>query len=223
MSERLDFKAYPGFDPNEVRKLFENRGWYTRIISPEEAGLVKADLGAAVECIDGRFGDRLEKKKNGPKLPGGINAIMALHTRGDSAGFNEAVRILKEEGFNSGTHVDCGFYAKWKAGELKAARYPLVVPNTTINTLGRVGVWLERHMRLCDGKHFHIEGQHKEQGVIFNPYEELTVEARSDRFSCDHWLMKRFLNGKGREAKHLLAETVELLKPDAKKLEIVVV
>ena len=77
-------------------------------------------------------------------------------------------------------------------------------------------------MRDLGGKHFKLNGNHKEEATRLNPFRDYT-EALADglRFRIDDWFMadlgipdeRRFFK---------IAEAIEKLKPDAAKLEIIV-
>lgn len=84
----------------------------------------------------------------------------------------------------------------------------------------KVSPWIKSKNKLWGGKHFHLPGDHAEEGMIFNPFIGYTSAARVDRFGYDHWLMQ-LLGIRGKRAASLVAETVEQLSPH-KKIEILV-
>lgn len=202
----IELKTHPSYRPEKVAVFFEERGWKTQFVEACSVDLVVAEPGAATECIDGRFGEREKIKKHGPKIPGGINAVAALKTGGNSVGFNSAAAEVIGLGFRAGTHKHCGFFDLWESGDLSAVRYALELPERYVDRAR----WVTLKARHWGGKHFHLPGQHEEKGLIFNPFLGSTVMARSDKFSYDHWFMQ-LLNVPSRRTMLLVAETVEKL------------
>lgn len=139
------------------------------------ADLVIAEPGAALECIDGRFGRREKIKKHGPKIPGGIHAVAALKTGGDMVGFNSAASEISKLGFRAGTHEHCGLFELWREGKLTAVNHALRLPEICTNNFGNdASQWFGSKSRFWGGKHFHLPGLHEEEAVIFNPQINLT-------------------------------------------------
>lgn len=219
-------ETYVGFNPNKIADYFTARGWPVTTIPLSEITLAKVSKGAALECGDGRF-DQLDKRgANGVRVFGGINAIMAIHTGGDEVGLQRAAYLIKKFGVNPGTHSaeegGCGYADLWIAGKLKSAVYPYGLgEDIEIGGL-RIGQWLINKMEALGGKHFRLNGNHMEEGVRLNPYRGYTEIANDGlRFRIDDWFMAdlgipdgvRFFK---------IAEAVEMLKPEAAKLEIIV-
>lgn len=221
----MKYETYIGFNPEKVADYFAKRGWKINTLSREEVNLVKVTKGAALECGDGRF-DTLEGRESyGARVFGGVNAVMALHTGGGEIGLYRATELIKKFGATPGTHSaehgGCGFVDLWMAGKLTSAPYKY-----RLDRIGRggikLGLWLENLMEGNGGKHFRLNGGHIEQAVRLNPFRGFTEQADDGlRFRVDDWFLAglgitdsvRFLN---------IAETVEQLKPDARKIEIIV-
>lgn len=215
-------EVYTGFDPEEIDKHFQDRGWQPATFIPkEETRLVRVPKDAPVECGDGRFDHLEDRTTHGVRILGGVNSIMALLTGGDEIGLQRAIDLLDKKKVKPGTHHDCGYATLWMAGRLDSARYPYKLHR--IDRGGSTwGDWLTNVMRNSGGKHYMLNGNHKEEGVRLNPFRGYT-EAVYDgsRFRIDDWFMAdlgipdfvRFFK---------IAEVVEKLKPDAAKLEIIV-
>lgn len=215
----LEFKTYPGYNPDQVAGFFEGRGWNVEFVGASHAGLVTAESGAALECIDGRFGKRENIKKHGPKIPGGIHAVAALKTGGDMIGFNSAASEIANLGFRAGTHEHCGLFKLWSENKLTAVKHSLALPEIcTRNFGGDLSRWFDLNSRFWGGKNFRVPDPHEEEAVTFNPHSNLTTLARKDRFSYDHWFMQ-LLGISGSKAMYLLAETVEQIC-NHRKIEI---
>ncbi len=236
----MRYEVYTGFNPDKIANYFTDRKWSVITIPVSEVKLVKITKGAALECGDGRF-DQLEDRDlvaedqreegashhvRGIRVLGGINAIMAMLTGGDEVGLQRATEILKRFGIAPGTHSadhgGCGYADLWIQGMLESAVYPYEL-HETMNRGGlRIGHALTQLMGSLGGKHYRLNGNHKEEGVRVNSFRK-TTEAAYDgsRFRIDDWFMAdlgipdlvRFFK---------IAETVEKLKPSATKLEIIV-
>lgn len=214
MAELL--KTHPYYRPAEVEAFFGERGWGVEFVKVSNVDLVEAEEGLAVECIDGRFGKLQQKKKHGPKLPGGSYSVAALKTGGNIVGFNEAASLLKKLGYRAGTHELCGFFELWMQGGLTAVQHKLELPRGVDHKN-----WVIRKHKQWEGVHFGISEKHEkheEEALIFNPFLGFTPQARKDRFGYDHGLMQ-LLGIHGRRGMHLVAETVEKLSPH-RKVEI---
>jgi len=228
MATKLE--TYTGFSISRTAEYFAKRGWSVKPISVEEVNLIKVAKGSALECGDGRF-DKLEDRKvvegeavHGVRVFGGVNAIMALLTGGDEVGLLGATDLLRRFGLTPGTHSaeegGCGYADLWIAGELESALYPYELQQANRGGL-RLGLWLPSILRDLGGKHFRLNGNHKEEGVRLNPFRGYTEVADDGlRFRIDDWFMAdlgipdnvRFFK---------ILETVTKLKPDATKLEII--
>lgn len=229
---RTEYKTHPSYSPQEVHEFFEDRGWPVKLITKSEVDLTIVAKDAALECGDGRFDNCPGKDINGPRVLGGINAVAAMVTGGTYEGYFKATQLVKEMGYNPGTHSDegegndgegCGFYLLWLKGKLKSAKYPYEIKTEDITRSGiNLGDWLRVNMRLLGGKHFRLNGQHVEEGVRLNPFIGLTEVAQDcKRFRIDDWFLAQL--GVTPEQRYLkIAETVEQLKPDAKKMEIII-
>lgn len=217
-------EVHIGFNPVATAEYFANRGWPVVFIPESEVSLVRVTRGAALECGDGRFDQLTERKAYGIRVFGGINAVMANHTGGNEVGLKRAISLIRRAGYGAtpGTHSaqdgGCGYADLWIAGELESARYPyeFILPNTD------QGQWLNALMRGHNGKHFRLNGNHVEGGIRLNPFVGWTELANDgSRFRIDDWFMARIgIPDHVRFFK--IAETVEKLKEDAKKLEIIV-
>lgn len=215
-------KTYIGFNPDKIRSYFEGRNWSVETLHQDEVKLVPVTPGAALECGDGRFDQLDDRKANGVRIFGGVNAIMALLTGGDEVGLQRAVDLIErfdaKPGTHSADHGGCGYADLWIAGELDSAKYRYEMQER----LKDGGTSLRSLMKEHDGKHFRLNGNHKEEGVRLNPFNLLTEDANDGlRFRIDDWFMAglgipddvRFFK---------IAETVEKLKPDATGLEIII-
>ncbi len=220
-------EVYTGFNSDKMIGYFQKRGWPVVVIPKQSVSLERVTNGAALECGDGRFDQLDERSAYGVRVFGGINAIMAIHTGGDEIGLERATDIIKRRfGLNPGTHSaehgGCGYADLWIAGELKSAVYPYELHELVGTGSGRLGYGLRSKMRELGGKHFRLNGNHAEQGVRINPFRDFT-EAADDglRFRVDDWFMAD-LGIPDNMRWFKIAEATEKLKPDAKKLEIIV-
>lgn len=222
---KMRYETYIGFNPDKIADYFSARKWPVIMFLRQNTTLVEVTKGAALECGDGRF-DQLEgRKAYGVRVFGGINAIMAIHTGGDEIGLQRATELIEKFGVTPGTHSaeygGCGYADLWIAGELKSAKYPYRLGEEIEKGGLRIGQWLAHRMRLCGGKHFRLNGNHMEEAVRLNPFRGLTEAANNGlEFRVDDWFMADL--GIPDEVRWFkIAEAVEKLKPDAKKLEII--
>ncbi len=219
-------ETYIGFDPNKIADYFTARGWPVTTIPLTEVTLVKISKGAALECGDGRFDQLVERGAHGVRVFGGINTIMAIHTGGDEVGFQRAADLIKKFGVTPGTHSadheGCGYADLWIAGKLKSAIYPYEFGGDAERGGLRIGQWLKNKMEDLGGRHFRLNGNHMEEGVRLNPFRGYTERANDGlRFRVDDWFMAD-LGIPDRARFFKIAEAVEMLKPEAAKLEIIV-
>lgn len=217
--------THPAFKYGKTVDFFESRGWQVECVNKNNHDLVTPKKGAALECIDGRHANRRAVEVvefEGPKLPGGIDAVAALKTGGCIIGFNEAARAVAQLGYRPGTHKRCAFFELWEKGKLLAVNYKLALPELSFpGCVDHLGHWIELRQRFWGGKHFHLPGKHEEEKLIFNPLVEVTPVSRKDYFSYDHWVMEA-LGVSEEQAMHLVAETIEQLNPKAKRVEILI-
>lgn len=218
-------ETYTGFNPEKTAEYFHRRHWPIGFLSVSKVELVKVDKGAALECGDGRFDQLEDRRAHGVRVFGGINAIMALLTGGDYVGLQRATELIKVKydlrpGTHSADHGGCGYADLWMDNQLRSARYPYKLSGIVDqNSAGR---WLRKEMRKLGGRHFRLNGNHEEQGVRLNPFNGYTENATDgSRFRVDDWFMAGL--GIPDEVRFFkIAESVEKLKPDAAKLEIIV-
>lgn len=221
-----NYEAYTGFNPDKTAKFFETRGWPVNTIQRQELRLVRVTPGAPVECGDGRFDQLEDRKTHGVRILGGINVVMAMLTGGDEVGLQRAAELLIKNGATPGTHSaevgGCGYADLWMANRLESARYPYQLHGVLNKEGRRWGECLEDIMGDFGGRHYRLNGNHKEEGVRLNPFKGYTEVAKDgSRFRMDDW----FMVGLGitdwlRWFK--IAEVVEKLKPEAAKLEIII-
>ncbi len=208
MRRATELQVYQGFDPYRVADQFNQSGLRPEIVKVSNMGLIVPDSGAAVECFDGRFGELADRKKHGPKLPGGYNCIPALKTGGDVIGFNVGARQLTELGYRPGTHKRCAFFELWLEQALESATHPLKLPIQYFEACGyNLGRWIQLRNKGWGGKHFTLSGEHAEKDAIFNPFIDTTTEAQVDQFGGDMWVLK-LLGIPERRAIPMFAETV---------------
>lgn len=218
-------ETYTGFNPDKIADYFSKRKWPVTTIPRQEINLVEVKRGAALECGDGRF-DQLEgRKAHGIRILGGINAVMALHTGGDEDGLERAMDLIKKFGATPGTHSaeegGCGYADLWIEGELDSAIHPYELGEVDKGGL-KIGQWLATRMKGLGGKHFRLNGNHMEEAVRLNPFEGYTEDADDGlRFRVDDWFMAG-LGLRDHIRFYKIAETVEKLKPEATKLEIII-
>ena len=221
----MRYEVYTGFNPDKIEEYFSGRGWSVKTFPRQETSLVKVKKGAALECGDGRFDYLEEREVHGVRVLGGINAVMALVTGGDEIGLIRATQLIKKFGSTPGTHSadhgGCGYADLWINGQLESVRFPYELDGIDKGGL-RMGQWLKALMKNLGGKHFRLNGNHMEEAVRLNPFRGFTEDANDGlRFRVDDWYLAdlgvpdpvRFSN---------IAETVEKLKPEAARLEIIV-
>ncbi|GEM_PF-3807500 len=236
----MKLEVYTGFNPEKIAHYFVGRKWPVTTIPVQEVKLVRITKGAPLECGDGRFDgfqdrdliaeDQREEGGShhvrGVRVLGGINAMMAMLTGGDEVGLQRATDILIRFGMAPGMHSaekgGCGYADLWIQGLLESALYPYKL-HASMNKGGlRLGQSLAEVMNSLGGKHYRLNGNHKEQGVRLNPFRRYTESAHDgSRFRIDDWFMAD-LGIPDRVRFFKIAETVEKLKPDAAKLEIIV-
>lgn len=230
MATKLE--TYTGFNLSDMSSYFADRAWPVNIIRIGQTNLVRVKRGAALECGDGRF-DKLEtrsvvdgKEIHGVRVFGGINVVMALHTGGDEVGLQRATELIKKFGATPGTHSaeegGCGYAELWMKGELRSARFPYELHDHVKKGGLRLGTRLADMMHSLGGRHFRLNGNHEEEAVRINPFKGYT-EAVNDglRFRVDDWFMAQIgIPDHVRWFK--IAESVEKLKPDATRLEIII-
>ncbi len=224
MSRRLE--VFTGFNPISTTKYFEQHGWDVRPVYDSDIKLVKVQRNSALECGDGRFDDYPDREMYGPRVFGGINAVQALITGGDVIGLLRATELVAKFGFTPGTHSaehgGCGYFDLWKEGKLDHANYNYVAPQEEeIKGFKRFGSWLELTLKLYHGKHFRLNGDHQEQAVRLNPFKGYTdISGNGSRFKVDDWFLAD-LGVPDHKRFHKIRETVEKLRPEAAKLEII--
>lgn len=222
-------ETVPGFDPYRLAKRFEKRGWRVEFVAASNVDLISVTPNAATECGDGRFDlYRRESGIYGARLFGGVNAIAAFRTGGDYQGFYKAARLLEACGCAPGTHgaahygPGCGMFELWKNGQLESVVYPFAIPLERIAKEIQPSQWIKAKMRELGGKHMTLQGLHEEQGLRWNPFIGMTERAEvGDRFRVDDYVLAAAKVPEFRRA-WFKAEIVEKLKPDAKKVEIIV-
>lgn len=220
----MRYEVYTGFNPDKMIAYFDTRRWPVETIQRGNVNLVAVTRGAALECGDGRFDQLKNREAYGVRILGGVNAIMAMHTGGNTVGLLRATELLKRFGATPGTHSadegGCGYADLWMAGKLESA----VHPYEFVQERGglKLGAWLKSRMELNGGKHFILNGNHLEEAVRLNPFRRLTEVANDGRrFRIDDWFMADM--GFPDELRWFkIAETVEQLKPEAARLEIIV-
>lgn len=234
-------ETYEGFNPDKMTEYFMGRGWPVETIPIGQVKLAKVTKNAPLECGDGRFDqleDRsvtsedqlwqegLEPKVRGVRILGGVNAIMAILTGGNEVGLQRATELLQRFNVAPGTHSadngGCGFVDLWIQGELKSAVYPYELYEVMDRGGLKLGKRLREVMRGLGGRHYRLNGNHKEQGVRVNPFVEYTEDAYDgSRFRIDDWFMLKLgVSDSVRWFK--VAETIEKLKPEAARLEIII-
>lgn len=221
-----DLETYIGFNAEKAMEYFADRGWPVTEIPSGETTLVVVTPGAALECGDGRFDQLVRRKAHGIRVFGGINAIMAILTGGDEDGLKRATYLISKYDATPGTHSadegGCGYADLWIAGELESAIYPYELQDRMERGGERIGHNLQTSMKDLGGKHFRLNGNHKEEGLRVNPFRGLTEIANDGlRFRVDDWFMAD-LGVPDRVRWFKIAETVEKLKPEAAKLEIII-
>ncbi len=224
----MNLEVYTGFSPDKIGDYFNGkRGWPVTTLPKTSVELVRVKNGAPLECGDGRF-DQLEDRESqgyGVRILGGVNAIMAILTGGDEVGLDRATELLKHFGAAPGTHSadegGCGYADLWMEGKLKSAIYPYELSGVDRGGL-RIGNWLKATMEQLEGRHYRLNGNHQELGVRLNPFRNYTEAARDGlKFRIDDWFMAG-LGVPDNVRFFKIAETIELLKPEAAKLEIIV-
>ncbi len=223
----IELAPYQNFNIKELEDFFVPRGWKVDLVKASNYDLVQADQGAALECIDGRYANLERRKKNGPKIPGALNAIAALKTGGDMPGFYLAARLAQTHGFNPGTHgavhegPGCGYHSLWENEALTSSMHRYTLPMG--QSQGRsCAEYLKRMIKVWGGKHFRLPVVHEEEALVLNPHMGTTVIAMRDRFIYDKWLMRKMGIGPMRSAL-IVAETIENLAPHLpKRVEIII-
>ncbi len=199
----IELDTHSNFGPHQILAFFDNRGWNGRLIKASSEELVAVDNGAAVECIDGRYG-RIVRKMNGPKVPGAGLGVALSKRGGDLNALSLTADDLKAVGFNIGTHSSCGFAQEEKG--LRSLNYHL--------DLEGCGEDMEelfaRVAKELGGKHFILTGEHAEKRLVMNPFLGTTLVPAEDRFAGDPWLLVG-LGINPRRALLIYAETVEAL------------
>lgn len=224
----LKLESYSGYNQGVVASHFFELGWKVKIISVNDVHLIAVHKGAAIECSDGRFDSELLKRKmRGPRIFGSINAIMSLITGGGEDGLEAASRLVSKFGLTPGTHSadhgGCGYFDLWKNGRLKSANYPYKPDHEELAKQRgcKLGHLLAERVRALGGYHFRLNGEHCEEAVRYNHFRNTTdISGNCRRFIVDDWVLadlgipveKRLL---------LIAECVEQLRPEAKRLEII--
>lgn len=222
----MKYEVYTGFNPEKVAEYFSRRNWPVDTLPRKKTTLVRVGRGAALECGDGRFDTLEDRTTRGPRVFGGINAVMALITGGNEIGLIKAKELIRKYGVTPGTHSGdhsgCGYADLWIAGKLQHAIYPYQLENDVDRGGLRLGRWLTDLMETLGGKHFRLNGNHKEEAVRLNPFRRLTEAAYDgSRFRVDDWFLADL--GIPDEVRWFkIAEVVEKLKPEAARLEIIV-
>lgn len=225
-----ELQTYQGFDPYKIEHHFAQRGWETKLVKASNVDLVLVDPEAAAECGDGRFDLLKNRKKFGPRIFGGVNAIAALKTGGDLNGLRLAAQELKRINLRAGTHgavhkgEGCGLFGLWKNGNLESAVHTCSLPFHLLEQEGmKASDWIKSFMDELDGKHFTLPDIHKEEGLTWNALMGTTIRSfTGDRFRNDDWVMDRIGGISLSKRLNFNAETVEKLKPDCKKVEILI-
>lgn len=214
----MKLEAYPNFSPFQVRDFVQAGGWEAEIIRVSNVDLRTTQKGAALECGDGRSDSLPNRKKYGPRILGGIHAVSALVTGGTRVGRARGIELTKESGYFPGTHgaeyegEGCGAF-----GLLKNRKVPVPFPLEDIPTIDEIKAEMEQ----AGGMHVKLPGLHIEKAVIYNPFPDTTIKGTGERFIEDDWFLDRVgASWLGRII--YMMKIVEQLKPDAKKLEILI-
>lgn len=216
MIETLELRTVDNYSKEEVADFFIGRGWPVIFIPVSETNLVHTCEKAPLKCSDGRFDHYLDEEMNSPRVFGQVNAIQAMLTGGGREGLHQANELLAVIGYAPGTHKTCGYYDLWLAGEFEHVLFP---PEIVIHDI-LVGPLLKTVMKSMGGEHFKIDGPHREEATRLNPFIHTTEYALDGkRFRVDDWLFN-LIGISGRRRWLQIAETVEKLRPEATKLEI---
>ena len=227
----MNYEVYAGFNVDEIADYFNSkRGWPVKTISRDNVDLVPVQNGAALECADGRFDQLTDRETHGygVRVLGGINFFMALETKGNMVGLLKATELLKPLGATPGTHSadhgGCGFADLWIEEKLKSALHPYELDGVRGGL--RIGPWLKSTMEQLGGKHHRVNGNHREVAVRLNPFRGYTERANcGSRFRIDYCFIKDAIANLDipfQQELFMIAETVELLRPEAARLEIII-
>lgn len=226
----IELQTYPGFDAYKIEDYFAQKGWETELVKVSNVDLVPVDPDAAAECGDGRFDKLDSRKKFGPRIFGGFSAIAALKTGGDLIGYRLAALELRRIGLRPGTHgaehegEGCAWFGLWRDGKLKSVMHNCSLPFHLIEQLGITATeWIKMLMDHWGGKHFTLPGSHEEKGLRWNSFIGTTERSTTgDRLMNDDWVMYKIGGISLPKRLNFNAETVEKIRPDCTKVEIIV-
>ncbi len=241
MSSSQELAMHENFDPLWVRDHIQKRGWQAELVPVSNVILVPTDPGAAIECSDGRGDLWLQRKLHGPRVFGQTNAVAALLTGGDYHGFVSAAAVIDTQtDYKPGTHGDdsrdasgkslpgCAAHYLYASDQMISARHPWTMDETD---LARFNASSPKELAqtlvegVFGGKHFHLNGEHNEEAVTFNPFIDLTQKPETGkRFKMDTWFLAGLVYRRRTislaDQLNFACEVVELAKPSAKKAEI---
>lgn len=214
----LELFTHPRYKVDPIISFFERRlGWEIEPTATSQVTIAPTIKGSPIRCIDGR-----EFNVQAPALPGAIYGVAALKTDGTPVGLNAAGALVRKTQYEPGAHGDsendelgCGFFNKWLNGKFSEIFHRLELYGYN------GGQRFLLKLKLLGADYRNLQGQHRETGLVLNPYMDTTVIPDGENFVIDYWYAKVLGTSRPRTLQ-LVAETVEQLAPDSKKLRILI-
>lgn len=241
----MRLEAPKQYNQAHAKYVIEQQGFKVDLIPHSEVPLEPYSSGAAIQCIDGRYGaeqvgvfspdssvkDRVIHSrpvtKEGPKFPGGTTGLAAASTAADIIGMNAVSAKLKELGLATGTHGKCGFVELLRQRRLTALEYFISqqLPDFSFFQQFQItkGKLIRGLIRQHSGFHPTFEGlDHQERKIRFNPYDGLTASSDLAYFNTDLALPANHFGISPTRSILLTLEVVRELAPGLDQVELLV-
>lgn len=231
------------YNLEQAQQIIAEQGFEPVPVPHTEIELLTPPTGAALHCIDGRYGedevgvfspessikDRIiiyrPVTKEGPKFPGGTTGLAAVSSAADIVGINAVAAKLKELGLSSGTHGKCGFAQLLMERRLSALGFVShELPD--FEFFEQNGLTKGKLMRGITRRHggFHptLEGlKHQETAIQINPFEGVTTRSETKYFKTDLALPANHFGISPTRSILLTLEVVRALAPHVKRVELI--
>lgn len=222
--------------------LIETQGFDVVLVPNTNVELIVPNSGAALHCIDGRYGENeigvfsvnssVKERviinrpisKEGPKFPGGTTGLASLFHGADSVGMNEVAVKLRELGYATGTHGKCGFADLLINQRLRNVKHSTMPDFAYFKQFGITkGKFMRGFTRHHEGFHPTLEGlTHQETAIMFNPFDGTTTPSDTRYFKTDLALAANHFGVSPTRSILLTLEVVRALAPHVNRVELIV-
>jgi hypothetical protein len=167
----------------QVAEMLLERGWNVEVKSGKQPQQVDTEPGGLVECGDGRLQGKVKgsEARPGPKLFGGVFAVMAGRKNGSVKAFKYACSDIFDTGYVPTVHKDeaghlCGKEGLWREGRLDD------LPKLEVGEAEARELVIEEHGATVD-----LKGEHQEKRFSINFVSDTTRNPDDGQFHNDAW------------------------------------